>query len=78
MTDDLKLETVDDVMVALVRLAKETRTLAASMRGVLNATAIADREMHAFAHRIYVVVTDMGAALANTEAMLPPKYRDVR
>jgi hypothetical protein len=43
------------------------------MRKVLHATAITDRETHAFVHRLQVVMSDMSVALANTEAMLPAK-----
>jgi hypothetical protein len=76
MTD--KLETIDDVLAALVQLAKGAKSLAAAMRTVLDATAITDRETHAFAHRLYMVLNDMGVQLANAEAMLPDKFRDAR
>jgi hypothetical protein len=45
------------------------------MRNVLDTTAVENKELHAFAHRIFVCLTDWRHALANTESMLPAKYR---
>jgi hypothetical protein len=75
MADDHKLETIEDVLRSLVALAKDARALAASMRNVLDTKAVENKELHAFAHRIFVCLTDWGHALANTESMLPAKYR---
>jgi hypothetical protein len=76
MADDLNLETIDDVLRVLVALAKDARALAYSMRHVIDTTAVADKELHAFAHRIYVCVNDWGTALTNAHGMLPAKFRD--
>jgi hypothetical protein len=62
----------DDLRENLIE-AEDAKSLAAGMRKVLHATAITDRETHAFVHRLHVVVSDMSVALASTEAMLPAK-----
>jgi hypothetical protein len=66
-TNTPSLETIDDVMRALVQLAKDARSLAAAMHKAVDAAAAIDPKTFAFCHRLKMLLVDMGNQLSNLE-----------
>jgi hypothetical protein len=73
---DIKLETIDDVLVALGKLAKDAKALAAAMHKAADASTAIDAPTFAFCHRLKAVLVDMGHQLETLE--MPDRLREAR
>jgi hypothetical protein len=75
MADDPKLETLPEIMIALVAILADLKSLTAVMQKAATAAAKIDHATFAYCHRLRQVLLDMTHQFETME--LPPQFRAV-